>query len=114
MPGEVPLLPTPERLKANCCAVAALRQGNEPPPSPGGEDGLDVRELMALTETENRNVMDKPLFKKVKEDTVVSGRLESDLQGPGDARNIELSDLPSSLPEILPGNSDHATIVIDL
>jgi hypothetical protein len=69
---------------------------------------------MALSETENRNVVDKSLFKKVKEDRVVSGRLEADLQGPGDAKNIEPSDLPSSLPEILPGSSDHATIVIDL
>jgi hypothetical protein len=68
---------------------------------------------MALTETETRNVMDKPLFKKVKEDRVVSGRLEADLQGPGDAKNLEPSDLPSSFPEMLPSN-DPATIVIDL
>lgn len=33
LPDDVAVLPTPEALKQRCCTVAALQQGEEPPPS---------------------------------------------------------------------------------
>ncbi len=38
LPGDNPVLPTPEMLKAKCCTVAPLQQGEEPLPSPSASE----------------------------------------------------------------------------
>jgi hypothetical protein len=46
LPGDNLVLPTPDMLKAKCCTVAPLRQGEEPPPSP---DARKEEEEMSWT-----------------------------------------------------------------